>query len=115
MITVIILYFIVAYSISFMFVQSMGPFHIFDKLRNWLGNKSETLKELFDCMYCFPTWVGLGLSIINQFLLPWIPFTPFYILFGAICPWYVILLLNMFVTSGVVYIMDTIIVRLINY
>ena len=78
-ITSIILYFIVAYSISFMFVQSMGPFHIFDKLRNWLGDKSETLKELFDCMYCFPSWVGLGLSAINQFILPQIPFTPSYI------------------------------------
>lgn len=109
---IIILYFIVAYSISFLFVYSMGPFDMVDKLRNYLGKKSTFFEKLFDCMYCFPTWVGLGLSAINQFLLSFVPFTPFYILFAGIAPWYIILLLDMFATNGVVYILDTIVKRI---
>lgn len=111
--TLIVLYFIITYSLSFLFVYSMGPFNIIDKIRTWLGNKSSFFAELFDCMYCFPTWIGLGLSLINQFLLPQIPFTPFYLLFSKIAPWYVILFLNVFVTNGMVYIMDTVIKKLL--
>lgn len=111
---IIVLYFIVAYSISFLFVYSMGPFDIVDKVRTWLSEKSSFFAKLLDCMYCFPTWVGIGLSLINQFLLPQIPFTPFYMLFAGIAPWYIILILDMFVTSGTVYIMDTIINKLLS-
>lgn len=108
----IILYFIVAYSISFLFVYSMGPFDIIDKFRNTIIKISPKFGEVFDCMYCFPTWIGIGLSLINQFLLPTIAFTPFFILLGSTAPWYVILILDTFVTSGMVYIIDTILKRI---
>lgn len=111
---IIILYFVVAFSISFMFVYSTGPFHIFDHIRNIAFKISPNLGELFDCMYCFPSWVGIVLSILNQFAFPQIGFTPFYILLGATCPWYVVLVLNWFVTSGVVYIIDSIIKRILG-
>lgn len=111
---VIILYFIVAYSISFLFVYSMGPFDIIDKFRNLIIKISPSIGKVFDCMYCFPTWVGIGLSLINQFLLPNIGLTPFYLLMGGITPWFVILILDMLVTSGTVYIIDCITKRLIG-
>lgn len=104
-----ILYFIVAYSISFMFVYSMGPFHILDKIRIGFDKISPTfLGDLFDCMYCFPCWVGAALSLANQFWFPYITFTPFYILLGGLCPWWAIMILDIFVTSGVVYLIDCI-------
>lgn len=112
MILMICLYFIVAFSISFLFVYSNGPFHIIDKVRHFFAWISPTFDELFDCMYCFPTWVGIGLSLLNQFAFPYIAFTPFVILLGGMAPWWLIMLLDMFVTSGVVYIIDTIIKRL---
>lgn len=108
------LYFIVAYSISFMFVYSTGPFHIFENIRTIANKISPNLGELFSCMYCFPSWVGIVLSVLNQFAFPMVAFTPFYILFGATCPWFIILIFNWFVTSGGVYIMECIIKRLLG-
>lgn len=110
----ICLYFIVAFSISFLFVYSNGPFGIIDKFRILMEKLSPTFGELFDCMYCFPTWVGLGLSLLNQFAFPYFAFTPFYIMLGGICPWWLIMLLDMFVTSGVVYIIDCILKRILG-
>lgn len=110
----IILYFIVTYSISFMFVYATGPFRIFERMRENAEKFSPLIGELFSCMYCFPTWVGIGLSLLNQFVFPQIGFTPFYILFGSVCPWYIILIFNWFVTSGGVYIIECIIKRLLG-
>lgn len=110
----IILYFFVAYSISFMFVYSTGPFRVFERIRDIAFKLSPNLGELFDCMYCFPSWVGIVLSLLNQFVFTSIAFTPFCILLGAACPWYIIFVLNWFVTSGVVYLTDCIVKRLLN-
>lgn len=109
-----ILYFIVAYSVSFLFVYSMGPYDLIEKFRNMIIKLSPAWGKIFDCMYCFPTWVGCGLSLANQFLYPSIAFTPFYTLLGGLCPWYAILILDIFVTNGVVYIIDAIVKRILN-
>lgn len=106
------LYFIVAYSVSFLFVYAMGPFNIIDKFRNIIIKISPKIGLVFDCMYCFPTWVGACLSLFNQFLFPYITFTPFFLLFGGMIPWYLIVLLDMFATSGVVYMIDCVIKRI---
>lgn len=111
---IIFLYFIVTFSISFMFVYSTGPFHIFEKIRRGAERISPNLGELFDCMYCFPSWVGIVLSILNQFAFTSIAFTPFCILFGITAPWYIVLAFNWFVTSGGVYIIDCIIKRILG-
>ena len=108
------LYFIVTFSISFMFVYSNGPFHIFEKIREIAERISPTLGELFDCMYCFPSWVGITLSLLNQFVFTSLVFTPFCILFGFTYPWYITLIFNWFVTSGGVYIIDCIIKRILG-
>ena len=110
----IILYFIVTFSISFMFVYSNCPFYIFEHIRNIAEKISPNLGQLFDCMYCFPSWVGIILSVINQFAFPSVAFTPFYILLGSTCPWFIVLILNWFVTSGGVYIIDSILKRILG-
>ncbi len=110
----LILYFIVAYSISFMFVYSMGPLDIFDRIRQIANNISPYFGALFECMYCFPCWVGIALSILNIFAFPTIFFTPFYTMLHSSIHWIFIVILDMFVTSGGVYIMDSIIKRLLG-
>ena len=100
-------YFLLAYGISFAFVQSMGPFNIFQHIRDWMQKIHPTLGDLFDCMFCFPTWVGLVLSLINVFLLPTIPFTPFMVVFDM--PILYTLIGDMFVTASGVYIINTLV------
>lgn len=110
MITYLVLYYLLAFGISFTFVQSMGPFNIFDRIRGWMGKIHPTFGYLFDCMFCFPTWVGLGLSIVNILLLPTIPFTPFMMLFDM--PLVPTLIGDMFVTASGVYILNQIVEKL---
>ena len=108
----LILYFIVVYGISFMFVYSNGPFHIFLKLREYLNEKNEQLSELFNCMFCFPTNVGWIMSLFNSFILTSVPITPFHILWGNNANWFWVMLFDMCVTGAVVYLFDTIQTRL---
>ena len=102
----LILYFLVAYGISFAFVESMGPFDIFQKLREYMAEKHTTFEYLFDCMFCFPTWVGFILSLINVLFFPYIPFTPFNIALPT-APIIVIIVLDMFATASGVYLIAT--------
>lgn len=102
----LVLYFLVAYGISFAFVESMGPFGIFQKIRDFAMAKHTTLGDLFNCMFCFPTWVGAILSLINIIFFPYIAFTPFNIAL-PIAPWILVVLLDMFATASGVYLMAT--------
>ena len=110
---ILFFYFIIAYSLSFLFVYSTGPFDIIERFRGFIFKLSPSIAKVFDCMYCFPTWVGLGLSLLNQFVITTIAFTPFCILFST-APWYVILFLDVFVTNGIVYIIDCVTKILLN-
>ena len=71
----IIVYTIAVYGLSEMVVFGSGPFHIFEKWRNFTENINGHFGELFQCMLCFPTWVGLFFSLINVLFVP-IAFTP---------------------------------------
>lgn len=102
----IILYFLVAYGISFAFVESGGPFDIFIKIRDYAEKSFKTLGELFKCMFCFPTWVGFILSIVNIMFFPYFPFTPFNMIFPY-APWYLVAGLDMFATASGVYLIAT--------
>ena len=103
----LLIYFLLAYGISFAFVQSMGPFNIFDHIREWVQIVHPTLGDLFDCMFCFPTWVGLILSLVNVIFFPTIPFTPFNMFFNLPSIWAI--LGDMFVTASGVYVIHTIV------
>ena len=103
----LIIYFLLAYGISNWFVFSMGPFHVFDKIRNYAAMIHPQFGELMNCMICFPSWVGIILSLLNYFLIP-VPFTPFNILFaGANVNWLLIALFDSAITSGVVWLINT--------
>lgn len=80
----LIIYILICYGASNMVVFSNGPLHIFDKLRTLTNKIHPMLGEIFSCMMCFPTWVGVILSSIDYFLLPNFVITPFNLLLTGI-------------------------------
>lgn len=108
MIEMFIIYILCAYGISNMFVYSSGPFNMFNHLRNTMDKYGPSnFGELFHCMICFPTWVGIVLSAFDIFLLPNHLFTPFNLLIHNDSLWYYIIPLDMFITSGTVWLINT--------
>jgi hypothetical protein len=104
---VIFIFSIVSYAISNHFVYAHGPAHIYDKIRDIANKIHSNLGELFSCMICFPTWVGFILSACNSFFYPTLTLTPFMLLLGATAPWWVIMILDGFFASGIVWLIHT--------
>ena len=77
---------------------------IFEKIRYWSDYLDEHFGLLFSCMMCFPTNLGIILSILNWFLIP-IAFTPFNILLGTVPTlWWLAAILDGAFTSGIVWL-----------
>lgn len=98
-------YILVSYGIANLFVYSNGPFHIFEHWRNFTHNIHQQVGELFTCMLCLSTWIGLFLSLVNIILLPLFPFTPFNIILGGSGIYWLIVLLDMGFTSACVWLL----------
>ena len=109
MIGLFFIYVLCAYGISNIFVYSSGPFNMFNHLRDFMDKHAPSnLGELFHCMICFPTWVGIVLSAFDIWLLPNYTFTPFNYFLNNDDLWYYIIPLDMFITSGTVWLLNTI-------
>jgi hypothetical protein len=59
-------------------------------------------------MICFPTWVGFILSAANSWLLPEVELTPMMLELGSYAPWWVIMILDGFFASGIVWLINTV-------
>ena len=103
-ILIIFLYIFAVYGFSNMVVFSSGPFRIFEKIREWSSNLSEHFGTLFSCMICLPANVGWIASIIDWFLIPNLALTPFNILLVGTNLWWVALIADCCLTSGLVWI-----------
>lgn len=99
------IYVIVAYNISFWMVYKNGPFGIFDKFRGLIRWISPSFAEVFECMNCTPTWVGIILSSLSYAFLS-IDVTPSMLAFGDSVQWYVGIPIDAVFTSGIVYLID---------
>lgn len=100
----ILCYCIMAYGICNIIVFGSGPFKIFEWLRYWTNEIGEHFGQLFSCMMCLPTNLGIVLSLINWFLIP-IAFTPFNIMFGPVAGlWWLAAIFDGAFTSGVVWL-----------
>lgn len=61
---------ILCYSISNHIVYTDGPFDLYKGLR-WFGDRLHpSIGYLLGCMICLPTWVGMILSGIDLWVLP---------------------------------------------
>ena len=101
---IVLCYSIMAYGICNIIVFGSGPFRIFEKLRYWSDYIDEHFGQLFSCMMCLPTNLGIVLSIINWFLIP-IAFTPFNIMFSSVTSlWWLAAICDGAFTSGIVWL-----------
>lgn len=99
---------VLCYSVSNHFVYAHGPFHMYDKIRDLASRTSETLGELFQCMICFPFWVGLLLSLIDTFFIGGEPFTPFNVVDTySDMPWWLVSFFDAMFASGAVWLIHT--------
>jgi hypothetical protein len=81
--------------------------HIYDWIRDTAAKIHPNLGELFQCMICFPTWVGFILSAANSLFLPYIGLTPGMIMLGTLAPWWIIMIIDGFFASGIVWLIHT--------
>ena len=101
---IVLCYGIMAYGACNIIVFGSGPFRIFEWLRYWTNNINEHFGQLFSCMMCLPTNIGVILSIINWFLIP-VAFTPFNVLFGGMTGlWWIAAIFDGAFTSGIVWL-----------
>lgn len=107
-ILIIFLYIFAAYGFSNMVVFSSGPFRIFEKTREWSSNLSEHFGSLFSCMICLPANVGWVASLIDWFFIPNLALTPFNILLVGTNLWWVALIADCCLTSGIVWFIHNI-------
>ena len=105
----IFIYSLMCYGIANAIVYYSGPWDIFVKLRNFASG-NDKLEELFSCMFCLPTNIGIIMSIISFLYCKSQPFTPFTILFDSDTHlWPLIVLFDGFYTGAIVSIIDAIV------
>lgn len=92
------------YGLVLMFVSFPGPFNILGKFRDIMHWLHPQLGKLIDCPFCFSTWVGGFISLVNYLWVPF-KFTPFNILFDNTELWYLIIPFDTFFGCGVVWIL----------
>lgn len=104
-----IIFSVLCYSFSNLFIYAKGPFNMFGVIRNIADNIG--LGEVFSCMMCLPLWVGVTLSLIDVLLLP-TPFTPFSVILDSLelNLWVIvaIVLLDGVLSSGVTWLIHNI-------
>lgn len=98
-------YIFFAYGIANMVVYARGPFGVFERWRAFAHRIGDGFGELFSCMICFPTWVGIAASVVDL-AIKGFEFTPFWVLLGPGAPWWLALPLDMCFTSGLVWLLD---------
>lgn len=103
---IIFCYIIFAYGLSNMVVYARGPFGIFEWWRGFTTNINERFGEVFNCMICFPTWVGLGASMLDIICFKNFEFTPFNVLLSNVAPFWLIIIMDLCFTSGIVWLID---------
>lgn len=101
----LIVYMLATYGLANMIIYSNGPFHIFEHWRNFTHKIHEQVGELFTCMLCLSTWIGLFLSIVNIIFLPNFPFTPFNVVLDGSKLYWLIVLLDTCATSAGVWLL----------
>lgn len=98
-------YILCCYGISNIIVYSSGPFHVFERWREFAHSIHDHFGELFTCMLCLSTWIGLALSLANSLLFPTVAFTPFNMILGSVAPVWFIMLMDMGFTSACVWLL----------
>lgn len=110
--TVLALYCLAVYGFTNMVVHSNGPLNVFRAVRSIPFG----IGDLFKCVMCFSTWVGLALSLYDMYS-PDLVLTPFNMLLGGEKHVPLMLFLDAVFASGVTWIIHHIedMIERINY
>ena len=106
MITYIFMYILFAYGISNLLVYGMGPFDLLEWNRKMFKRLFGKLGNMLDCMMCTSANVGWIVSLLNILFIS-VPITPMMIMYGTLLPWYVIVFGDLCITSGAVWLVNT--------
>lgn len=104
----IIIFMLFAYGLSNLLVYGLGPYDFLEWLRSTAKKVFGRLGNMLDCMMCTSFNIGWVVSLLNLLLIPTLPMTPMLILYGSILPWYVIIFCDACITSGTVWLINTI-------
>ena len=102
-------YILAVYGIANVIVFGEGPFYFLEKWRSFAYSIHPNFGKLFSCMMCLPANIGWIMSLIDWFLIPSIALTPFNIILAGTGLWWLALILDMGITSGLcwlIYVID---------
>ena len=102
---IFLLFSFICYSGTQFLVYLNGPFHVFEKFRKLMQNTSDQLGELISCEACTSTWVSFFISALNVIIIPSVPFTPFNLILAGTGLWWLAVLLDGLLGSGVVWML----------
>lgn len=105
---IIIMYLLMAYGLTNLIVFGKGPFDLLVTFRTIMGKISYTFEDMLSCMMCTSANVGWILSLLNILFLPSLRLTPFNIIIDNNNLWYLIIILDMTLTSGVVWLIHSV-------
>jgi hypothetical protein len=101
----IFIFTLAVYGISTALVYFNGPFDIISKFRDFVTKNTGKFGEVFSCMFCLPTNIGILLSIIA--LISGVYFTPCTNIFGGTCLWWLSVIMDGFYCGGTTYFLNT--------
>ena len=104
----LLIYIIFAYGLSNMLVYASGPLDIIENFRNATKRVFGSIGNVFDCMMCTSANVGWVTSLLNIFVFPTVPFTAGNIMFGNSLPWYIVIFVDLCVTSDAVWVLNSV-------
>ncbi len=104
--TIIFTYAIAIFGLTEMLVFFDGPFDIIAMFRDAMTELSEKLGELFNCIFCTSTWIGIIFSIVDLCVHK-CEFTPFNLIIHNDNLWYIIVPLDMMFACGSVYFLHS--------
>lgn len=104
----IFIYAIAVYGLTNMVVNSNGPLYLFKFIRQITKSISPMLGELFSCMMCLSTWIGLAFSLIDFYLVKDFAFTPFQMRYPTSEDILTIALMEMFFASGITWLIHNV-------
>lgn len=103
----IIIFILFAYGLSNLLVYGMGPYDLLDKIRFYSKKIFGKLGNVLDCMMCTSANIGWIVSLLNLLFIPSVSLTPMMILYGGLIPWYIIIFGDLCITSGIVWLINT--------
>ena len=103
----IIVFILFAYGLSNLLVFGMGPYDVLDWIRSTVKKVFGKLGNMLDCMMCTSANIGWVVSLLNILFIS-TPLTPMMILYNTVLPWYIIIFGDLCITSGAVWLINTI-------